>query len=484
MIILAACLVTAITAPGPKLSYSYMLWDWTRTAGNYDAFTERVDQCREAGMDTIDLTVAWKQIEPERGRFDFSEIDRRVEYIAKAGLKTRLRLNVSYAHGWPDWFPAALMTGAGGATPTDVLSPFSPGAADAWARAAEALSAHLGDRVDCYMPGFGMHMEVKYGDWISYERPAVSSFRSWLKTRYRTAVALNKACGSGFSGFEAVQPPAVPADLSEAPQSVIDFIQFREDQLAYVTDRFIQGFRKGYPKAKVAVQMGESFRKESAMMSNLAYYRYARLADEVVHSYDFFVHPPDAPHNAFESVRTFAGITGKPVIVEFDGPVLQSSFGYNDDHLAALARECIRAGASGIHVSNYSDSDPRPLGFIRAIAEMTRKAPAKQPTAESLFYVSKWTFYCMSKDETAHQRVYAYYRKLLAAGEKMRIITDENLTEPGLGRGGKLFVSWSPIVSREAFQQLKELMREMPTETDGEPGLRVVDARTRAAARR
>ena len=110
--------------------------------------------------------------------------------------------------------------------------------------------------------------------------------------------------------------------------------------------------------------------------------------------------------------------------------------------------------------------------------------PAKQPTAESLFYVSKWTFYCMSKDETAHQRVYAYYRKLLAAGEKMRIITDENLTEPGLGRGGKLFVSWSPIVSREAFQQLKELMREMPTETDGEPGLRVVDARTRAAARR
>lgn len=477
MILFAACIMTAVTAPAPKLSYSYMLWDWTATAGNYDAFVQRVDQCREAGFDTIDLTVAWKQIEPLRGKFDFTEIDRRVAYIANAGLKTRLRLNVSYAHGWPDWFPAVLMTASGGVTPTDVLSPFTPGAADAWARAAEALAAHFGDRVDCYMPGFGMHMEVKYGDWISYELPAVASFRFWLQTRYQTVAALNRAWRAGFSSFEAVEPPAVPPDLSEAPQSIIDFIQFREDQLAYVTDRFIEGFRKGHPGARVAVQLGESFRKESAAFSNLAYYRYARLADEVVHSYDFFVHPPDAPENAFESVRTFAGITGKPVIVEFDGPILQSSFGYKDSHMAAIARKCVRAGASGIHVSNYSDSDPRPIGFIGSIAQMTRKPPVKQPPAESLFYVSKWTFYCISKDDSAHERVYAYYRKLLASGEKMRIITDENLAEPGLIRSRKLFVSWSPVVSREAFQSLKTLMREIATETDGQPGTRLVDAR-------
>ncbi len=479
-LLVAVCLLAVVcstAAAAAPLSHSFMLWDWSATAQDYDALTTRVGQCREAGFDTIDLTVAWKQMEPQRGEFDFTEIERRVEHIRSQGMRVRLRLNVSYAHAWPDWYPAVLMTGPGGATPTDVLSPFSPRAADCWSAAAEALAEHFRDRVDCYMPGFGMHMEIKYGDWISYEEPAVRSFRVWLQTRYGDVNSLNAAWSSGWASFAEVQPPVPPRGLRDAPQSVIDFIQFREDQLAYVTERFVAGFRRGYPQARVAVQLGESFRKESSSMSNLAYHRYSEHADEIVHSYDFFVHPPDAPHHAFESVRTFSGTTGKPVVVEFDGPILTGSYGYTDAHLAAIALACLDAGAAGIHLSNYCNSDPRPLPFVRSIAGMvSERSPALQE-ADALFYVSKWTFYCLTDDGSAHERVFGLYRKLLADGEKLRIITDGNLSEPGLGRYRKLYVGWSPVMSRPAYESLRRLMQSIPSETDERPGRRIVDAR-------
>jgi len=461
------------TAGSCRPSYSFMIWDWTATWQNMAAFRERVEQCKEAGFDTIDLTAPWKSLETTPGVFDFAAIDDRVECVRKAGLKVRLRINVSYAHAWPEWYPAVLMTARDGRTPGDVLSPFSPGAVDRWARVSEEVAAHFKDRIDCYMPGFGMHMEIKYGDWISYENPALGSFRTWLSSRYGSIAALNSAWGSNYRSFELVEPPvpAPPGPKPDLSRASIDFIQFREDQLAWAARRFMEGIRKGYPKAAIAVQLGEAYRSQSAAFSNQEYGRYSESADEIVHSYDFFVHPPDQPHHAFESVRTFIGTTGKPVIVEFDGPILRSSFGYSDSHLVEIARACLDAGASGIHVSNYSDMDPRKLEFIKGIAEMVKTRTIEHPPADSLFYISKWTIYCLRRpDEKLHERIYGYYRKLSGRGERLRIISDCNLSED-LSGYRKLYVSYSPVMSEKSLEALRELQARMQWEADGKVGV-------------
>lgn len=466
-------LLLALTgAANTQPSYSFMMWDWTASTQDVAVFRQRVDQCREAGFDTIDLTVAWKSIEPRRGEFDFSAADERVDYCRSRGMKVRLRLNVSYAHGWPNWYDAVLMTGRDGSTPNGVLSPFGPGAVDHWRRAAEALAAHFRDRVDCYMPGFGMHMEIKYGDWISYEPAAVRSFRTYLSSRYGSICSLNAAWGSSYASFDEVAPPvpAPPGPKPDLAQPSIDFIQFREDHLAYAADRFIEGFKKGYPGARVSVQLGESFRTGSADMSNQAYYRYSRLADEIVHSYDFFIHPHNHPHHAFESVATFAGTTGKPVVVEFDGPILFGNFGYTDTDLTAIARACLDAGASGIHISNYSDLDPRPVPFVGGIAQLTKSRTVKPLPADSLFYISKWTIYTLrTPGETLHERIYSYYRRLTARGERLRIISDENLAE-SLSGYRKLYISHAPVLSESAADALADLKARLPWEAEGDVG--------------
>ena len=475
-----ACNATPCT-PVQHPSYSFMLWDWTSSALNFNMFKERVDQCKEAGFDTIDITVAWKEIELQPSKLNFALIDERVDYIKSKGMKVRLRVNVSFSHGWPDWFPGAIMTAKDGSQPTGVLSPFAHGTVDHWNRLAAKVADHFKDKVDCYMPGFGMHMEIKYGAWISYEPEAVRSFRVWLQTRYGSIDKLNADWNASYASFDAVEAP-VPKDPCPKPdlsQPVIDFIQFREDALAYATDRFIQGFKEGYPKACVSVQLGESYRKESASMSNQEYYRYSRLADEIVHSYDFYPHPPNQPYHAFESVSTFIGTTRKPIVVEFDGPILfDPNFGYTDNYLTGIAKACVDAGASGIHVSNYCDTDPRPIKFVQNISKMVKNHKIERPEANSLFYISKWTIYTDRRaDNSLHEQIYGYYKKLSAKGGKLRIISDENLLHEDLTGYNKIYVSYSPVMSEKAYNALNKLATKIPMESDGEVEKHLIQVR-------
>ncbi len=439
---------------------------WSATAHDFDAFTTRVGQCREAGFDTIDLTVAWKQIEPRRGQFDFTEIERRVEHIRSQGMRVRLRLNVSYSHAWPDWYPAVLMTGPGGATPTDVLSPFSPNAAECWSAAAEALAMHFRDRVDCYMPGFGMHVEIKYGDWISFEKPALQSFRVWLQTRYGDVKSLNTAWNSGWPSFNEVQPPVPPRGLTDAPQSVIDFIGFREDQLAYVTEQFI-GDSGGY-RGSGDVQLGES----SPGVARCAP-PYQRIESRGRDRHSTLLRDPGCPSTSIRARRTFSGSIKRVVVLSSTGPSLPAATEHGCPSPAIPGACWMRSAAS---IQQYCDSDPRDR-LVRSIAGMVSGCSIAPQEADSLFYVSKWTFYCLTDDDSAHERVFGLYRKLLADGEKLRIITDENLSEPGLGGYRKLYVGWSPVMSRPAYESLRRLMQSIPSETDERPGQRIVDAR-------
>ncbi len=475
----AACLLApaaCVLADPPRLSLSYLIWNWTEDGRNFDRFRERVAQGKAAGCDTIEATIGWRDVETVDGVFDFTEADRRIEEVGRQGLKLRVRLNFTYLANWPAWHAPALMTGLNGETPTHVLSPFDEKTNDLRDRFTEAVARHFRGRGIVWVAGLGMHLEVKYGAWISYEPPARAAFRRWLGDRYGKVAALNGEAGTSYKSFEEVEPPEMKPteEVPDLDPLRLLFLQFREDGLARQADRFAESIRRGDPGGRVAVMLGESWRREGAAFANQAYWRYARLADEVLHSYDFYMNPHDDPLPARRAVQFFRGMTAKPVSFEIDGPFMFDHLKWKYDQVLPVAWAAVAGGAGGFNLANY-ETDPANFPFVKPLAELTQSSapPKEAPSSERLFYVSKWTFYTLrQKDESLRARVYKHLAAVEAKHGPFRVVSDENLlTEPDL-KPEVLAVSYSPVRSAGSQKALERLAAgAKAVEVDG-PGLK------------
>ena len=82
---------------GPRLEYAYEILDWVPKYKDLNQFKALVDEAEGIGFNTIEISVAWKDIEPSRGNFQWDYVDQRIQYILGKGLKLRTRINFSYA---------------------------------------------------------------------------------------------------------------------------------------------------------------------------------------------------------------------------------------------------------------------------------------------------------------------------------------------------------------------------------------------------
>lgn len=105
------------------------------------------------GANTILAPVAWEQLEPEEGRFDFTLVDEMLDTARAQGVRLIPLWFGSWKNGmssyvprWvkldPDRFPRARVLDG---EPIEHLSPFAPNAAQADVAAFRALMAHLAD---------------------------------------------------------------------------------------------------------------------------------------------------------------------------------------------------------------------------------------------------------------------------------------------------------------------------------------------------
>lgn len=167
-----ACLVTvqaAVAAEAPRLVSRdgrhallvdgkpfLMLGAQVHNSSNYPAALKPVwDAARDANANTVLMPVAWEQVEPEEGRFDFSFVDT----LVKEARQQKLRLVILWFATWkntsaqytPAWvklaprrFPAMLDRDG---KPSYCLSPFGEETLKADRRAFVALMGHL-KRID------------------------------------------------------------------------------------------------------------------------------------------------------------------------------------------------------------------------------------------------------------------------------------------------------------------------------------------------
>jgi len=142
---------------------------------------------------------AWAQIEPEEGRYDFAWLDRAVEIAAKYNLKVVMCTSTATP---PVWLvrkhPEVLKTNEDGTTMDHGSRQHASFSSNYYRnyslKMIEELAKHYGG--DSRIIGWQLDNEPYTN--TDYGTDAQQRFRNWLKNKYNTIDALNKAWGTNF----------------------------------------------------------------------------------------------------------------------------------------------------------------------------------------------------------------------------------------------------------------------------------------------
>ncbi|MCC6795544.1 MAG: beta-galactosidase [Candidatus Hydrogenedentes bacterium] len=472
---LAATLVLSMLAAGTPAQFSFTIWDWEPTYRDIEQFKKQVDTVAAYGVNTVELGVCWKDCEPANGKFDFTIPDARVAYVQSKGLALRLRVNVT---DWPDWFQPELFQNPYGTSfdySGGLPSVFSATNRAQQLRFVAALAQHYAGENFTYTPAFSVHMEVKFGAWNTYEPSARAGFQNWLAGRYDTIESLNDTWRTTYGAFGEIDAPVPPNTAGEqsTDPACADWIRFREAALTDWVAAFAAAVRKHDSSAKISVPLGESHRHQAAEFANLAYWNYSRPADEIVHSYDFFMHGPSHIDDAGVATAIMTGITERSVVFEIDGPILIDSFGYTAEQLVRVAELAMSRGAAGVQITNWGSADLSSQMWMKEVGE-TVNAPRPQIIAITppiRYYVSKWQNYCTRNPAIdLFDKQFAALRILLDANANVRVITDENLADE-YGHIFAVLAPYAPVMDVSARERLRSMSFGTRVITGTKPGV-------------
>jgi len=474
-----------------QYEYSFSIFDWHPAWIDFDLFRRVIDQARTLGYNKIELGVPWNSTQPSRSDLDFSLVDQRANYVLSTGLRCRFRINAqepplwfrSEVHQLPDGTTFDKVYGANTNQP-GIPSFFDSNALTDQIQWVEAVVRHYAGQSHEFSLGVGLHFELKYGGWNTYENAAVTEFRRWLVERYGDIAEVRSAWAAKLKSFGEVRPP-VPRQTSNgiaaAPdidQASLDWIRFREERLAAVMLRYHEAIRRQDPTCQICVPLGEAFRAQSAEFSNQDIYGLSRRADFVDFSYDFWRHSPHVLWKVDQMVRTYADITGLGVKFEIDGAAVGAYQRYGDQGMFDTATTALQAGAVGINVVNYTQErrwveDLSQFGFMHQVGEHIEQLNRgelllPEPTEpRAAFYVSKWTQYCFrGTSEWLHASQFGLEKLLRDAGCATRIITDENLLNESLSDVDMLILPFAAVIDAPVVPSLNRLIARCSTLTD------------------
>lgn len=202
-----------------------------------------LDEIKATGFDTVKTWVDWSTAEPRPGVFDFKNLNLVMQLAHQRGLRVIVQI---YMDSAPDWvgtkFPDARFVDRSGAV---IDSQSAPGycvddraVKGQMVEFYEALSKDANRFPALY--GWDVWSEPHVINWaeISYLKDpefcyckySQARFREWLKAKYKTLAALNKAWYRQFTSWDQVTPPRFSTILSYA--DYLDWRAFIDDKLA------------------------------------------------------------------------------------------------------------------------------------------------------------------------------------------------------------------------------------------------------------
>jgi hypothetical protein len=473
LFIFAMTLSTIALAAAPQREFSFDLWDWTTPCRDLATFKVWARDLKSIGVTRLEISAPWSLLEPAPGKYDLTFITDRLAVAKSLGLGLRVRINSYYGGATPAWYGGEVggdfWQDINGMSP--VGTPVPPSIVDErfWSHYAPLCTriSRACKGADIYYSAFiGVHAELKWADWWSYD-PATLAL--WRKTIAHRPQWLIDVAGDAPLPPKPPVPPQTDGSPDNSPVSKA-WIAFREHVWRDAMEKFATAIRAGDREAKVSSPLGESFRRESAQMSNLDYYGLTRRSDQIVHSYDFYWHPKDDAWMAAAAVASFRGISGITNIdFEFDGPNLVQNLGYDAAHQLRIADAAMSQGA-GIKAANYS-YDPKLPSTWPVLVDFGKRVAASQPAVfpppqkTILLFVSKWANYCYrEKTEWLHDAQFGAWHMLTSHAAPVRFICEDNLDEDLSAYHG-MYVAFSPpeLMPQRARSQLEALSAKLET---------------------
>ena len=186
------------------------IWNHNKIAYGGDYNPEQWDEAtwqedmrlfKLAHIDTVTLNVfSWAAIQPSEDTYDFSRLDKIMDLVRENGLKVVLATSTA-AH--PAWmarkYPEILRTEAGGMQRRFGSRHNSCPNSPVYRKYSTALAERLAKRYAGYDNVIAWHISNEYGGECYCEN-CRKAFRVWLKNRYGTIEAVNRAWDTAFWG--------------------------------------------------------------------------------------------------------------------------------------------------------------------------------------------------------------------------------------------------------------------------------------------
>ena len=207
-------------------------------------------QISDLGFDFIHMAeFAWAMLEPTEGVYDFAWLDRAVDIAGKNNLKIVMSTSTATPPVWllrqhPD---IAIMHENG--TQMDHGARQHPSVSNTFFREYSLkMIDKLAERYGKDKRIMGWQLDNEPRPAQDYRANAQQRFRDWLKNRYSTIGALNKAWGTAFwsqiyTDFSQINIPQVSQMFMNAHQ-ILDYNRFTTDEMASFLDEQVLTIRK------------------------------------------------------------------------------------------------------------------------------------------------------------------------------------------------------------------------------------------------
>ncbi|MGC9356562.1 MAG: beta-galactosidase [Anaerolineae bacterium] len=225
-----------------KLGVCYYPEHWPEERWPVDA-----QLMREAGLTHVRIgEFAWQLMEPAEGDFRWDWLDRAIEILSQEGLQVILGTPTAAPPPWmARAYPNILPVNAGGEQLMHGSRRHYCPTSETYRRHSERIVAAMAKRYGQHPAVVGWQIDNEFGAHDTarcYCKQCVTAFRDWLRDRYRTLEALNKAWGTLFWGqvytdWNQIAPPALTV-TEPNPSHTLDYYRFSSD--TYVSYQQLQ----------------------------------------------------------------------------------------------------------------------------------------------------------------------------------------------------------------------------------------------------